>query len=84
MYTIKIEKKIYFAYGFKYTKNYGTFEIPGHIAVNGIVYYYNPETQHYVTKDKTLSIDAKEYTLKLFKQSRYYKQSVKEQNELNF
>ena len=45
MYTIKIEEKIQFAYGFKVVKDYGTFDIPGHIVVKGHVYYYNPETQ---------------------------------------
>lgn len=84
MYTIKIEEKIQFAYGFKVVKDYGTFDIPGHIVVKGHVYYYNPETQCYTTKDNSLSIDAKKYTLNLFKQSRYYKQRIEKQEELNF
>lgn len=84
MYTLKIEEKIQFAYGFKVVKDYGTFDIPGHIVVKGHVYYYDPETQYYITKDKSLSIDAKKYTLNLYKQSRFYKQCVEKQDELNF
>ncbi len=74
MYKLKIEEKITFAYDFKVIKDYGTFEIPGHISKSGVVYYYDEASQKYISKDKTKIIDAKKYVLNLYKNSRYYKQ----------